>query len=104
LHVAGGVGGSGAERMPSDVGGDPGVGPVLPMVGTGGWLQLRLLPVAFAGEADLDAGDRALAGPGLAADGVGPGVEGRAGCGSVMRARTRMRLTISCGRSGHWYM
>src|SRR5258708_9911089 len=73
LHIAGGVGRAGAHGVPSYVSGVPVEGPVLPLIRPCGRLELRGIPVAFAREADLDAGHRAGAGPGLAPHGVGAG-------------------------------
>ena len=79
LHIAGGVGCPGAEGVSSDVGPVPGVRPVLPLVGAGGCFQLRRMPFAFTGQADLDPGHRATARPGLAADRVRSDVQGGPG-------------------------
>ncbi len=48
--VPGCVGGSGAQRVTTDVRGVPEEGPVLPVVGLCGWLHVGGVPVAFAGE------------------------------------------------------
>ena len=93
LHVAGGVGGPRSKGVSSHVDGVPVEGPVLPLGGALRWFELSRVPVAFAGEADVDAGDGPGPGPGFAADRVGARVDGPApGAGSVIRARTRMRL------------
>src|SRR3954454_23583394 len=77
LDVAGGVGRPGAEGVPAYGGGVPVQPPVLPRVGARGLLELRLVPVALAGEADLHARHRAGARPRLASYGAGAGVENR---------------------------
>src|SRR4051795_5936027 len=50
LHVPGRIGRPGAEGGPAHGGGAPVEGPVLPGVGAGGLLELRLEPVPLAGE------------------------------------------------------
>src|SRR4051812_35333402 len=67
LHVAGYVGRSRAKRVPPDSVGVPSEGPVLPLVGALGFLELSGVPVAFTGEADVHLGDGSGAGPGFAA-------------------------------------
>src|SRR3954470_13802803 len=67
LDVSGRVGGSGAERVAADVVGLPVKRPVLPVVWARGWIELRGVPFAFAGEADLDPGHGPGPRPGLAA-------------------------------------
>ena len=78
MHVAGGVGRSGPQGVPADVDPVPREAPVLPLVVASGWFELGGLPVAFSGEADLDASDGPGAGPCLATDGVLVGTEDRA--------------------------
>src|SRR3954451_18778066 len=56
LHVAGGVGCSDADGVSTDVGRGPVEGPVLPLVGAFGGFELSRVPVAGAGEAEVDAG------------------------------------------------
>src|SRR5215207_6209682 len=81
LHVAGRVGRAGAEAVAAALGRLPCEGPVLPLVWTLGGFDLRRVPVAFAGEADVDVGDRSGARPGLPAHGVGPRGDGCAASG-----------------------
>ena len=59
LDVAGGIGGAGAEAVPSGVVGLPAERPVLPLVRSGGRFDLGFLPLPFAGEADVDRRDGA---------------------------------------------
>src|SRR5215208_2536329 len=65
LHVPGRVGSPGSERVPSDVVRVPVEGPVLPLIGAFGGLELRLVPVTFAGEADVDLGHGSGSRPGF---------------------------------------
>src|SRR4051794_9569554 len=58
LPVSGGVGRPGAQGVTSDVVAVPDERPVLPLVGTARRVQLRWVPVTFAGEADVDLCDR----------------------------------------------
>src|SRR6476660_9659412 len=81
LGVAGGVRRAGAERVAADVVGVPIERPVLPLVGPGGRLEPSRVPVAFAGEADVDLSDRTGSRPRLAAHRVRSAVEQRAVCG-----------------------
>src|SRR5215213_10947462 len=77
LHVAGRVGRPGAEGVPSDVVCIPVEGPVLPLVRALGGLELRGVPVAFAGEADVDPGHGSGSRPGFAAQRVRAAAETR---------------------------
>src|SRR5215210_8515814 len=74
LRVAGGVSRPGTEGMPADVVRLPVERPVLPLVRAFGRLQPGRMPVAFAGEADVDARDGPGSRPGLASYGVRAGV------------------------------
>ena len=78
LAVAGRVGGAGAQRVTAGRGRLPVEGPVLPLVWRARRLEFRCVPFAFAGEADLDACDRAGARPRFSADRAGPGANVRA--------------------------
>src|SRR5207245_11267701 len=80
LDVAGRIGRAGPQGVPPDGGGVPVVGPVLPRVRAAGRLQLRLVPVALAGQTDLDASDRTGSRPSLAPDGAGAGTDDGRGC------------------------
>src|SRR5215204_7264993 len=77
LHVAGRVGRPGAEGVPSDVVRLPVEGPVLPVVRPLGRLDPRRVPVAFAGEADVDPRYGSGSRPGLAAHSVCAATDGR---------------------------
>src|SRR5687767_2027990 len=65
LHVAGGVGRSGPQRVPADSDRVPGEAPVLPLVVAARRFDLGGLPVAFSGEADVHARDGPGSGPSL---------------------------------------
>src|SRR5207237_8373691 len=67
-----------AEGWSADVGCVPLERPVLPLIRPLGLLQLRRVPLALAGETDLDAGHGPASRPGLAADRTGPGRDHRA--------------------------
>ena len=104
LDVAGGVGGSSAQRVSADAGRVPLEGPVLPLGGIVGGSTVagcqspspvRLMSTRVIGPDPDHAFPRMVYVPASMVD---------PGAGSVMRARTRMRLTGSGARSGHWYM
>src|SRR5215218_2484560 len=78
LHIPGGVGRPGAEGVPADVVRLPVERPFLPLVRAFGRREPGRVPVAFAGEADVDARDGPGSRPGLAAHGVRAGTDRRA--------------------------
>src|SRR3989440_13091137 len=88
LDVSSSVGCAGAQAVPSDIGRLPGERPVLPLVRALRGIDSRRMPLSFAGEADLDLGDRPSSGPGLSAHRAGSGGDGRAVSG-VGDARAR---------------
>src|SRR4051794_26492109 len=81
LHIAGCIGCADAEAVAAALGRLPVERPVLPLVRALRGLDLGHVPVPFARDADFDVCDRSCARPGLTADGVGPGGDGRAGSG-----------------------
>ncbi len=104
LGVAGCVCRAGAEGVAANVVGRPVERPVLPVVRPEGRLDPGRVPVAFAGEADVDPRYGSSSRQALPRTACVPRLMVDPGAGSVIRARTRMRLTASCGRSGHSYM
>src|SRR3712207_448471 len=98
LHVSGRVGCPGAEGVPSHVGGVPVEGPVLPVMGAAGRLELRLVPIALAGQADLHPRDRPGPRPRFAAHGADAGVYDRRRSG-IGDPRTHAHQVHRLGRS-----
>src|SRR5207247_2406535 len=81
LHVAGGIGRAGAKAVAPDRGRVPIERPVLPVVRALWGLELGRMPVAFAGQADVDLRHRSCTRPCLSAHGACAGSGGCAGSG-----------------------
>ena len=67
MHVTGGIGRAGTQCVPSEFVKVPNERPVLPFIWACRRLQLGGVPVTLAGEAHVNARNRAASGPSLSA-------------------------------------